>query len=68
MMIIVLIISSKDLLVLGKFGERLRCVEFQMFVGVGEDPHLIMIIMINMLVMIIINIIIMIMIRIRTLS
>ena len=64
-------ISIKDLLVLGKFGEGLCCVEFQMFVGVGEDPHLIMIIMIimiNMLVMIIINILIMIMIRIHTLS
>ena len=31
---------SKDLFVFGKLGEGLRSVEFQMFVGVRQDPHL----------------------------
>ena len=30
----------KDLFVLGKLGERLSSVEFQMFVRVSQDPHL----------------------------
>ena len=31
---------SKDLFVLGKLGERLSSVEFQMFIRVSQDPYL----------------------------